>query len=277
VVLAMDLTPAGTGTPTAAAPTFSPAAGTYTSAQTVSLSDSTSGAVIYYTTNGSTPTTSSSKYSAPVSISATTTIEAIAVASGYNNSAVASATYTISSSGTTPVSVSLSAADNVYGIVANGSAVPGGGLDGSGYAFSATLLGTSLAWSGSTFTLGAAGTLNAVDNKTIALPAGNYTTLSFLATAVDGNQANQTFVVTYSDGTTSTFTQSISDWGTPQGYTGESTALSMAYRITPTGSTQTGPWYLYGYSIALNSAKTVASITLPATRNVVVLAEDLTP
>jgi hypothetical protein len=50
-----------------------------------------------------------------------------------------------------------------------------------------------------------------------------------------------------------------------------------AYRLTPTGSTQAGPWYLYGYSFALNSAKTVASITLPATRNVVVLAVDLTP
>jgi hypothetical protein len=106
VVLAIDLTPTGTGTPIAGSPTFSPTAGTYTSAQAVSLTDSTSGAAIYYTTTGSPPTTGSSKYSAPLSISATMTIQAIAVASGYNNSAVASATYTMGSQGTTPVSVS---------------------------------------------------------------------------------------------------------------------------------------------------------------------------
>jgi len=84
-----------TVTQTAATPTFSPAAGTYSSAQTVTISDSTTGAKIYYTTNGTTPTTSSSVYSSPLNISSTATVKAIAVASGYTNSAVASAAYTI--------------------------------------------------------------------------------------------------------------------------------------------------------------------------------------
>ncbi len=43
-------------------------------------------------------------------------------------------------------------------------------------------------------------------------------------------QPNQSFTVTYTDGTTPTFTQSISDWAVPQGYAGESTALTTAYR-----------------------------------------------
>ena len=57
-VTALDYTVSGVAT--AAAPTFSPAAGTYTSTQSVTISDATTGATIYYTTNGTTPTTSSS-------------------------------------------------------------------------------------------------------------------------------------------------------------------------------------------------------------------------
>ena len=79
----------------AATPSFSPAAGTYTSAQTVTISDTTTGAAIYYTTNGTTPTTSSTQYTAPIAVSSTETLKAIAVATGYANSAVGSAKYTI--------------------------------------------------------------------------------------------------------------------------------------------------------------------------------------
>jgi hypothetical protein len=262
---------------TLTAPGFSPAAGNFSSTQTVSLSDATAGATIYYTTNGQTPTTSSSKYSAPITVSATTTIQAIAVAGGYTNSPVASATYTISLSATAPVNVSLASADNLYGITSDGSYVLNGGLDGGSSSYSATLLGTSIVWGGSTFTLGAAGTPNAVTSKTITLPAGNYSSLNLLATAVNGPQVNQPFVVTYSDGTSTTFTQSVSDWGTPQNFSGESTVLTMAYRLLGGGSQIPSTTYLYGYSFALNSAKSVASLTLPTNRNVTVLAISLTP
>ena len=79
----------------AAQPAFSVAAGTYTSVQTVTLSDTTPNATIYYTTNGTTPTASSTKYTAAITVSSTETIKAIAAASGYTNSTVASAAYTI--------------------------------------------------------------------------------------------------------------------------------------------------------------------------------------
>jgi hypothetical protein len=82
--------------PAAVTPIFSPAGGTYTSAQSVTIGTTTPSATIYYTTNGSTPTTSSAVYTGPVTISSTETINAIAVTSGYSTSAVASASYAIS-------------------------------------------------------------------------------------------------------------------------------------------------------------------------------------
>ena len=87
--------------PAAVTPTFSPAGGTYSSTQTVKLSAS-HWSTIYYTTNGSTPTTSSAVYTGSITVSSTETINAIAVASGYSNSAIASASFTISQSATTP-------------------------------------------------------------------------------------------------------------------------------------------------------------------------------
>ncbi len=81
--------------PSAATPTFSPAAGTYTTQQAVTLACTTPGATVYYTTDGSSPTTGSNAYSDPIAISTTTTIKAIAVASGYTGSAIANGTYTI--------------------------------------------------------------------------------------------------------------------------------------------------------------------------------------
>ncbi len=84
-----------TTSPTVATPTFNPPSGTsFSSTLSVSIADSTSGSTIFYTTDGSTPTTSSQVYSAPFTISASTTVEAMATASGFVQSGVASASYT---------------------------------------------------------------------------------------------------------------------------------------------------------------------------------------
>jgi hypothetical protein len=84
-----------------ATPTFTPSAGSYGSAQTVTISCSTSGATIHYTIDGSTPTSTSPTYANAFGVSSTTTVKAIGILSGDTNSNVASATYTITVTGST--------------------------------------------------------------------------------------------------------------------------------------------------------------------------------
>ena len=95
--------PSPASLPAAAAPTFSPAAGIYTAAQAVAISDATAGATIYYTTDGTAPTTGSSVYNGAIEVAQSETLEAFAAAAGYGNSAVATANYTITQPAATPV------------------------------------------------------------------------------------------------------------------------------------------------------------------------------
>jgi alpha-galactosidase len=85
----------GTSTPQAATPTFNPAGGSFTTPQSVAISTTTGGASIHYTTDGSTPTsTHGTVYTGPITVSTTTTVNAIAQASGFTDSGVGIATYT---------------------------------------------------------------------------------------------------------------------------------------------------------------------------------------
>jgi hypothetical protein len=85
----------------AATPTFSPVAGTYTGTQTVTITSSTSGGTIYYTTDGTTPTHSSSSISngGTISVASSLTVKALASVSNFVDSAVGSAAYVINSAG----------------------------------------------------------------------------------------------------------------------------------------------------------------------------------
>ncbi len=81
-------------TPITATPVISVPSGTYNTVQSVTISAS-SGATIYYTTNGSNPTTSSTRYTGAISVPSSMTLKAIAVVSGCASSATATATYTV--------------------------------------------------------------------------------------------------------------------------------------------------------------------------------------
>ena len=98
---------------TVATPTFSVAAGAYGPAQSVAIACATPGATIYYTTNGSAPTTASAVYSSAISITETQTIKALAVKSEFTDSNVAAATYTINGAVVTPT---FSVASGEYGL-----------------------------------------------------------------------------------------------------------------------------------------------------------------
>ena len=113
---------------TAAVPVFSIAPGAYATAQTVSITDTTPAAVIYYTTDGSTPGTSSTVYSGAITVSASETINALATAANYNTSAIASAAYVIGGQAAAPSLTSFSPAFTSAGSAAFSLTVNGAGF-----------------------------------------------------------------------------------------------------------------------------------------------------
>jgi hypothetical protein len=171
-------------------------------------------------------------------------------------------------------SLDLSRSQNVSAFGAASAQTLNGGLDGLGNAYSRDFFTNTLDYGGQQFAIGDYISANAVSNVTLPVPAGPYFAVSLLATAVRGNQQNQSFVLTYTDGTSEVLHRSLSDWHYPQKYPGESIALSMPYRLTANGSQQAGAFYLYSYTLPLNHMKTLASIKLPG-RSVVVLAVNL--
>ena len=175
--------------------------------------------------------------------------------------------------------VDLTAAYNDTGIYTDGTAFTNGGLDGVGYAYSASALtdvsatGSTVVVGNSAFHLAPANQPNAVyaAGQTIALAPGYYQYLKLLGTGVGGNQLTQTIKVRYVDGSSETLTQSFSDWYGIGGFANESLAVRSAYRTSSNGSHDGTPFNVYLYRLNLNPNKAVASITLPNNRSVVLV------
>jgi sugar lactone lactonase YvrE len=183
----------------APAPVFTPAAGTYTSAQTVSITDSVKGATFYYTADGTTPTTASNLYTSSLTVGASETLQAIAVATGYTESPVTSAAYTINLPVTptvtlTPSANSITTAQplTITVVVAGSSTQPTG---------SVTLAGGGYTSAAATLSSGAA---------TITVPAGSLTMGSdTLTVTYTPDSASSTVYATATQSVTVTVTSAI--------------------------------------------------------------------
>jgi hypothetical protein len=179
----------------------------------------------------------------------------------------------------TGTQVDLSSEFNVNGIYTDGTTYSTGGLDGTGYSYSANLLTPSRVYNGVLLDFGPANQLDAVgcSGQLVTLTQSKFSGLILLATGVEGNQKSQPFTVNYTDGTSSQFTQSFSDWFTPQKFAGESEGVAMAYRNFDNGTKDHRTFSLYEYRFVLNPTKTVQSVSLPDNPHVLVLAATLLP
>lgn len=226
-----------------AAPVISPAAGTYSSAQTVSITDSTAGATIYYTTNGTVPSTSSTVYSGPISVSSSETVEAIAVEAGYSNSPVASAAYTINKSLPAPV---ISPAAGTYSSTQTVNITDSTAGTTIYYTTNGTTPSTSSAVYSGPISVSTSETVEA-----IAVESG-YTNSAVASAAYTINNALAAPVISPAAGTySSAQTVSISD----------STAGATIY-YTTNGTAPSTSSAVYSGPISVSASETVAAIAV---------------
>jgi len=172
--------------------------------------------------------------------------------------------------------VNLSTDYNAIGIYSQGTEFSSRhSIDQVGSALPAELLKKAKEWGGAAFIFAPPNQPNAVTSQKIRLPDDRFDGLKMLAFGVNGDQESQVFEVTYADGSSSSFTQSISDWYTPQNFPGESQAILLPYRLTGSGNRDEREFHVYGYTFSLDEKRKVRSLTLPQNPEVVVLAVTL--
>lgn len=119
----------------AAAPVFSVPSGTYSAPQSVTINDPTPGATIYYTTDGSTPGTSSTAYTGAIAVNSSEIINAIATAPAFTPSAVSTAIYVLNLQNPTPAITSLSPSYTGAGSAQFTLTINGSGFTGASSAY----------------------------------------------------------------------------------------------------------------------------------------------
>ncbi len=234
------------GTIQAAAPTFSPGSESFTSSVQVTITENTSGASVYYTTDGTTPTTASKLYTAPFTLTATSKVTAIAAGAGLLASPQASATYTLVNPTVTPSPTTLAFGNqqvsvksspqtvtltNNYNAAVAISSIAISGPNAADFAQSATTCSSSLAANATcTISLTFTPTLLAAETATLTITdaaTNSPQTVSLTGTGVNPSGGGSPNTIVYwsagSNGTTPTPTnlaagtfgnlgQSSSDW-----------------------------------------------------------------
>ncbi|MGA3345971.1 MAG: chitobiase/beta-hexosaminidase C-terminal domain-containing protein [Terracidiphilus sp.] len=231
------------GASPAATPVFSIAAGTYTSAQSVTISDATPGSRICYTTNGSAPTSSSTQYTGAIAVSSSETIHAIAVAAGYTVSSTATATYTI----IPPVapapafSVSAGTYTSPQAIIIS-DAIPGAAIY---YTFDGTTPTTSSSQYAGSIAVSVNTTVQA-----IAVAAG-YT---------NSAAASSTYIINKPPCATPVFSVSAGTYNSPQSVTLSDATRGVMIYYTTDGTTPTGTSTYYTGPISITGSQTINAI-----------------
>jgi hypothetical protein len=235
-----------------AAPAFNPAGGSYTGTQTVTISDGTVGASIYYTLDGSAPSANSTLYTGPVSISQTTTLSAIAVASGFADSPIVIATYTIQATLPAPTVSSIMPASANAGGAAFTLAVTGTNF----------ISGSTVQWNGT----GLATTYGSATQLTAAVPANliaSAGTANVTVFQASGISAAATFTINAVTPTITALNPSSGAAGTSVAITGTNFTGATAVNFGGTPAT----------SFTVSSATSIAAVA-PAgtgTANVTVI------
>lgn len=176
-----------------------------------------------------------------------------------------------------PVQVPLTGVANVAGITAPGQAFLGG-FDYDSWSYAGELIGSSIAWRGISSAIGPINQNDVVSSATVPLPAGAFGKLLMLGDMVNNIRPSiKTFTITYTDGTSTRVQQAMSDWVNPRNYPGESVVSCFPWRHNLDGTNDQNSVCTYGYSIDLDPSKTVASLTLPDDRNIVMISFVLLP